>query len=164
MGIDPLSLAAMGLAAAGSVVGGIQASNAANYQAKVAAMNAEIAEQNAQRAVHRSQVEAQDQDAVSLAALGELTSMQGASGTSLTGRSAKRGRATVRQLGRLDALRVRQAGDIEAYGHRTEQANFLAQAEASRMEGRHSLVEGFMNAGSSLISGASKSRNRSLAR
>src|SRR5688572_28810401 len=156
MSADPFTLAAIALSATASVAGGISAHQQGTYRAKVAEMNAKLAEENARRSIDRSQVEAQEQDFQTLAALGELEAEQSASGLALGGRSFGAARRAMRTLGRLDALRVRQAGELEAYGYRTDRMNFLAQAQADRGQARSDLTQSFLQAGSSLISGAGK--------
>lgn len=139
---------------AGSLVSGFSAMSAANYQAKVAAMNAQIAEDNAKRAVTRSAVEAQDQDALTRAMLGEQEAIQSASGVSLASRSSVLTRKAAAELGRRDALNVRQAGELEAYGYRTDAMNMRAQGALAKMEGRNALLGSFLGAGASLVGGA----------
>lgn len=156
----------MTIATIGTVLGvgaslfeGFQGYQAGQYRAKVAEFNQDIAKQNADRAIERSQVEQQDQDAITLAALGEQLASQGASGLAITGRSNTALRKNAATLGRLDALRIRQGGQLEAYNYNVDAANFGAEAGAARSSGAGSLVSGFLNAGTSLIGGAGKVKN-----
>lgn len=153
-----MTIAAIGtaLAVGSSILGGVQSYTAAKYRAQVADMNAKIAEGNAERAIQTSQVEQQDSDAMTLAALGELTASQGASGISLGSASSQRGRRAVRVAGRQDALRIRQAGEVERYNFQTDAANFRSEKAAAKSEGMFSLLSIPFNVGSSLIGGAGK--------
>lgn len=152
MGFDPITLIGVALSAAGSVASGMAQAQAARAQAEIDQMNAEIAEDNAARAIHRSQVEAQDQDMLTAAMIGEQISQQGASG--LSGRSQLLVRKAAAELGRKDALNVRQAGEIEAYNYRVDAAGARASADMRRRSAGFSLLEGFLGAGSSLIGAA----------
>lgn len=158
MGIDPVSLMIVStlVSAGGAVLEGIQANKMAKYQAKVAQMNRDIANENARRSIERSQVEQQEQDMVSLAFLGAQEAMQGASGLSMSGGSQQLARKSAKELGRLDSLRVRQAGELEAHAFRTEAVNFDTQSRMARAEGKNALVSSFFNAGSSLLTGATR--------
>lgn len=98
---------------------------AGNYQNKIAEQNAKIANENADRAIHQSQIEAQRQDALTLGMIGEQEAIQSASGLSLTGRSQILTRKNARELGRLDALNVAQAGERDAYNFRLDAQNQL---------------------------------------
>lgn len=139
-----------------SVLEGVQGYRAGQYRSEVAKMNQAIAEDNAARSIQRSQIEAQDQDAVTLALLGEQEVAQASSGVSLGSRTFVGTRRNARVLGRLDALRIRQGGELEAYNYRTDAANFKAEGGAARREGRASLLGGFIGAAKSLVGGAGK--------
>lgn len=148
--------------AAGTIFSGISAMQQANYQAKVAAMNQQIANDNAKRAIEVGQINQQGQDTQTAAMLGEQEAVQGASGLSLTGKSQILTRKAARELGRLDALNVRQAAEIESYNYKTQAMNFGAQAAAAKMQGQGALLSSFFGAGSSLMSslGKVKSANK----
>jgi hypothetical protein len=142
------------LGAVGTVLSGISAYGAAQYQQRVGEMNAEIAEDNATRARERAQVEAQEQDDQTRALLGQQLAAQSASGLDIGGRSQILTRKAARRLGRKDALNVAQAGEIEAYNYRVEAANQRASANLAGAQGQSSLLASFIGAGQSLIGGA----------
>ncbi len=151
-------LAAVGTVASvgGALIGGIAQKNASDYQAQVARMNAKIANENADRALERSQIEQQDQDTLTRAQMGAQEAAQGASGLSLTGGSQILTRKSAAMLGRRDALNVRQAGELEAYNYRTQAVNSEAQARMAKAQGQNALLGSYFNAGGSLLSGAAK--------
>jgi hypothetical protein len=130
-----------------------------SYQAKVAEMNQEIANDNATRALERAQVEQQDQDSITLAMLGEQEAQQAASGLAFGSGSFRLARKSARELGRKDALNIRQAGELEAYDYRTQAANFGAHAEMAKASATNSLLGGFLSGTASLVSGATKVAN-----
>lgn len=143
------------LSAGGAVLGGISALAAGNYQKQVADMNATIAKDNAARAKERAQVNQQNQDAATLGMLGEQEAAQSASGISLTSRSAIATRKSARQLGRLDALNIRQAGEIEAYNYQVDAANQKSAGQFAQSEGQLGLLGSFFKAGGSLVGNSS---------
>jgi len=134
---------------------GIAAYQSAQYQASVAEMNEKVAKENARRAIERSQVEQQEQDAQSMALLAAQEAVQSASGLTLTGKSAQRTRRSARILARKDALNVRQAGEIEKYNYLVQAENFKAEGEAAKMQGSASLLSSFLGAGTSSLGGSS---------
>ena len=151
-----MTAAAAIIGAFGSIISGIGQMQAANYQAQIAQMNAEIARDNAKRAIDKAQLDQEDQDKKSIVMQGEIEAAQSVSGIALTSRTSKLTRKTALELGRKDALNVRQAGEMEAYNHKVAAANQTAQAGLYRMQGTNSLLSGFVNGFSSLI-GNSKS-------
>lgn len=138
------------IASAGAaILGGIQAYQMGRYQQQLAEQNAQIAEDNARRAIQRAQVEQYDQDMVTLAFLGEQEAIQAASG--LGGRSQFLVRKASAELGRRDALNVRQAGEIEAYNYLTQAVSQRAEGEMAAQSGRYGLLSGFVRAVPSLV-------------
>lgn len=149
------------LSVATALISGVFGMAQASYQAKVANMNAQIAEENAKRTIERSQIEQQDQDMMTRQALGEQMSVQSASGLSMASGSALLTRRAAARLGRMDALNVRQAGEIEAYNYKTQAMNFRAEASMAQLTGVGNLLNSFLGAGSSLIGQAKSTLNAS---
>jgi hypothetical protein len=142
--------------AGGTIMGGMAQKNASDYQAQVARMNAQIAQENANRAIERSQIEQQDQDRLTQAQIGTQEALQGASGLSLSGGSQILTRKGAAELGRRDALNVRQAGEMEAYTYKTQAVNQEAGARLAKAQGSSALLGSWISAGGSLLSSASK--------
>ena len=68
----------------------------------------------------------------------------------------------MRQLARLDTLRIRQAGDIEAFNFLQEAATGRAEAKAFKRKAKFIAIAGVLKGistigGSSLVSGAATS-------
>ena len=145
-----MTIAAVGaiIGAVGTVVTGVMSYQASKANAAIMEMNAEISEDNARRAQLRSQREQEEQDFLSRALLGEQLSQQAASGASVERGSPVQTRMAARRLAALDALNVRQAGDLEAYNYLVDAASGRAQAQVTRMEGRNAILSSFINAGS----------------
>lgn len=144
------SLATTLVGGAVQTIGAIQQSK---YQAAVANMNARIEEQNAQRAVERAGIEAQNQDRINAGILGEQISEQSGSGLSARSGSFALGRKSARELARLDTLNVAQQGFLDAFNARTRAANFRAEASAAKASGRNALISGAIDTVGSLASG-----------
>lgn len=140
--------------AIGSILGGVIGLAQASYQAKVAQMNEDIAKDNAKRSIERSQVNEQDQAALTSQMLGEQEAAQSASGLSLNSDTSRRIRKASQILGRKDVLNVRQAGEIEKYNYLVEASNQDAAGKMAMIGGIGSLLSGFVNAGGSLIGSA----------
>jgi hypothetical protein len=147
------------IGAVGSAVSGFAALAAGNYQNKVAQMNASIAEDNAKRSIERAQIEQQDQDMITLGMLGEQESVQAASGISLNSKSSIRTRKAARELGRRDALNIRQGGELEAYGYKTEAVNQRAQGQLAKSAGVSNMLGSFLGAAGSLVGGSTSVAN-----
>lgn len=142
--------------AGGALLGGMAAKNAGDYQAQVARMNAQIAKENADRALERSQIEQQDQDMLTRGQLGTQEALQAASGLSIDGGSQILTRKSAAMLGRRDALNIRQAGELEAYGYKTQAVNSESQARMAKAQGQSALIGSYFSAGGSLLSSAAK--------
>lgn len=138
---------------------GYSAYQQGNYQAQVASMNAKLAEENASRARYTAQTEQFEQDQNTAAYMGALEAEQGSSGLSVGSGSSIRTRRSAARLGRIDALKIRQAGDLDAYNSNVQAANFKAQSGASKADAKSGLVGSFLSAGGSLI-GAAQPYNR----
>lgn len=147
------------LSAAGTIVSGVSALAAGNYQKQVADMNAQIAKDNARRAEERGQIVQQETDNRTAGFLGEQVAAQSASGISLTSRSAIATRRTARELGRVDALNVRQAADIESYNYKVDAVNQQAQGQMAQQAGVGTLIGSFFKAGGSLVGGSTSVAN-----
>ena len=109
--------------------------------------------------MERAQIEGQDQDRLAVAVIGEEISKQAGSGLNLVSGSFTKKRASLRQLARLDTLRIRQAGDVEAFNFLQEAATSKAEAKAFKRKAKFTALAGALQgvgdiAGSSLISGA----------
>jgi len=151
-----LTVAQVGMGVVGSIVGAASEAEAAQQSQQIAEKNKKIAEENAQRALLVSQEEQFDQDMETLALLGEQEAIQSGSGLRLDSGSFVQTRRTARELGRIDALNVREAGKIRAEAYRNEGDAYAAEAAAARRAGGNAVLKGFLGVGTSLVGGASK--------
>lgn len=133
---------------AGAVVSTSATISANNYQKEVARRNAELMNKNAERAGDAAQQAQIQQDQATAALLGEQIAAQSASGLKLGGRSQMLTRKSARELGRLDALTIRNEGDVNVFNYRmmaqdeTDKIKFLSQAN------NYALLGGFLDAAS----------------
>lgn len=177
-----IPLIAQGASTALGVIGTIRQGQAqkqqANYQAAVARNNAIVAEQHAQRAEAVAARNAEDarrrgeqreaQLARETAKLkGRQRAILAANGVVVDQGSALETLADTSRASRLDALTIRsnsereaagfqEAGALEAHGLRTQQQNFLNEAELRKSEARNAQTSSFLAAGGTLLTGASK--------
>ena len=141
MGIETMMIGSMVAGAGSSIMGGIGQQNqlgaqaaSARYQAQVAENNRQIAEQNARYATMAGAGNAQAQDFMTRAQLGQAAAAQGASGIDVGQGSPVEVRRSIGQLGRLKTLEEVQKADVTAYGYRTQGTEFGAQAGLQRMQ------------------------------
>lgn len=152
---DPLtlSLVATGVSAVGTGIGAIQASNMANYRAKIEERNAslerEAANQEAQNTRdaalqhYRKVAQLKGQQIVGAAANGVVGSFGTAADTL----------ADTDALAREDAGRIYRQGEQNVRGRDIAAWNSQAQASADRTTASNSLVKGAFDFGSSVLGG-----------
>ena len=142
MGIDPVSLAIVGLAvsALGSVVGGIQGMQSANYNAKLASRNAEIAKRQGELEAERLDRDGRRQRGAISAAYG-ANNIVGGEGSPL---DVLENSFTTAEL---DKQNLEYAANIKAYGYQ-------AEAAAQKQAGKTALTKGLFNAAGSALSAA----------
>lgn len=138
IGIDPGTLAiiatvlggtSIGVQAIGSIQQGEAASNAAKYNASVAAANATIAKQSASEAGAAGAAQAEQASLKTRAQVGAIQAGQAASGLDVNSGSALDVRSSAAQLGELNALSVRSNAAKTAYGYQTQAASDTAQSQ-----------------------------------
>lgn len=150
---DPVTAAAA-LAAGGTIIGGVADFTSGMYEAKVADYNAKIAKENSRRALARTEIEAAENDRLTAELLGTQEAVQGASGLSITGKSAAAVRSRTRILGRRDTLNIIQGGRLESYNDRVKAATLKAGAKMTRINAGLNLAGDVMSAASSIVGAA----------
>jgi hypothetical protein len=179
MGVDPISMIAIGSAVAGLAGAGVnymgsqtaaagqRAAGQAQattyeYQAEVAANNALIAKQNAAWTMAAGDVAASNKGLQTRAAVGTQKVQQGAAGIDVNTGSAATVRAGTESMGLLDAMTIRSNASRAAYGYDVKATSETAQAKLDRMAagnavtGANLQAQGTETAGvGSLLSGVS---------
>jgi len=148
------------LGVGGSLFSGISAMNMANYQSEVAQNNQRMALQMQERARAEGDTSAYEQDLKNRAVAGQARAQMGASGIDMNSGTMLDVQASQAQLGRLDSLRAKGAKDFEAWRYGVQANQFANQASLAETQGTNSLLSSFINAGSSLVSGASNYATR----
>jgi type IV secretory pathway VirJ component len=145
MGMDPITLA-LGVAGLLASVAGTVYS--ASQEQKMADYNADVAAQNAQMAEDKAAYDAKMHNREVRRVLANQRSLYGKSGLSEEGSPLLVMEDSLKQ-GAMDALAIRYGGDVEASKQRS-------QANLFRMQGKNIMTSGAINAGTTLLSGASK--------
>jgi len=156
MGLEIGLLGAIGagVSAAGSIAGGFAAADASRYQAQVADNNARLAEMNAQRAVRSGYMEAERTGMKGREQLGQIASIQGASGLEVGAGTGGQVQESARIVNRYDQEQDVYKGAVAGVNFRNQANNFRAEAQLKRMSANNSQISGFMGAANSLLGSA----------
>lgn len=141
------------LSAKGEKKAGRAAEDAANFQAQTAEGNREFAEQLADDAIARGNVEEQKQRVITSQFVARQEVALAASGQVVGVGSAKDLTESTETIGELEALTIRQNALKEAEGFRREGLNFGREAQLTRETGRQAKKAGEAAATASIISG-----------
>jgi hypothetical protein len=162
MGFDPVSLAVgtavlgAGSSALGSIASGNAAAQNANYQSAIAMRNAVIAEQNAQHAIAVGQTRAQAKSLEGASKMGKIKASQAASGIDVNTGSAVDVQASERAINKLDTETVLNNAQLEAYGYRTQAANYLSDSQLRKQEASQAQESGLLGAATGVLNSVSK--------
>lgn len=132
----------LAVSAAGAIMSGQQQQAMADY-------NVKVAEQNAMMAKDKANYDARMNNQQVKRMLATQRSLYGMSGVSSESGSPVLVMEDSVKQGALDALAIRYGGDVEAARQRSA-------ANLYKMQGNNAMTAGVINAGSSLLSGASK--------
>ena len=127
----PVAIALIGSAV--SAYGQMQSAKAANrqadYQSQVAANNAATAEMEAQYAEQQGEKNAEAQRRKTAVMIGAQRARMGASGATADTGSFLDIELDTAKMGELDALALREEGQLAAWRARTQGANYTAQSQ-----------------------------------
>lgn len=137
--------------AIGSLFGGSAQSNMYQYQAGIAAMNAQIAKQNASYDLAVGEVQAQQSGMKTRAVLGATRAAQGASGLDLNTGTAVQVRASEAELGAEDMALIRSNAAKRAYGDEVEAVQDTAQSQLDTYAASNARTAGMIGAFSSVL-------------
>ena len=115
--------------AAGTLQAGRAGKAADYYQAAVAANNAQLANEAADRALAAGAAKAEDVSMKSAANVGTIKASQGAAGIDVNTGSALRVQAGARREGQLAAERTEENAQEQAWGYRVRAQSDVAQAQ-----------------------------------
>lgn len=147
-----ISVISAGMGAYASYEQGQAQKEQADYQAKVNEQNAQIAYDQQMDALNRGANEAADKRQETQ----RLAARQRAMAQGIDPDSGTMGllQDETQTLGNLDALRIFNNSQRQAYGYKVDETNSLAQAAGNRFAGENASAAGKMGAVSSLLSGA----------
>lgn len=141
--------AASTMSAFGSVAKGAAQYESGQYNAQVARNNQSIANNNAQWAVDRGNVEEGISRERTAQMIGSERAGYGANGVDVNTGSASRVQSDTARIGAMDAQTIAQNAQRSAWGYRAQGGSFGAQAQLDQMEGDQagmaSLVGGVSN-------------------
>lgn len=169
MGIDPATLTIAstiigGLSTGFQVLGSIQQGKAekasAEYNASVAAANAEIAKQKTAMAGAAATAQTEQAQLKTRAQIGGIITSQAASGINVGSGSALDVRSSARDLGQLNAITVRSNAARTAYGYQTEAMSYDAQSKLDKFQGSSAMTASEINAGGTVLGGLGDAANR----
>lgn len=152
---------AAGAAIAGTAVSGYgayeqgqAASHTAAYQAEVANNNQKIANQNADYAARAGEAKATAQSLKGANTAGMVRTAIAANNVDINSGSPTNVEASQREESNLDTATTLNNSLLQAYGYRTQAANFGAQSALDTTESSQANIAGDIGAGGSLLSGA----------
>lgn len=155
---DPVTMMLVGstaLTAAGSIQQGAAAKASANYNAKVADMNAKISDRQARDAVARGQIDEQQQRMKTSQVLSQQKVAMSANGVDLKFGSPLDALVDTATMGELDALTIRTNTAREVRDLRQQGANQTAQAGLLRAQGSAAQTGGYLGASGTVLGGGS---------
>ena len=141
MGLETLAIVGAVTSALGSVIGGIQGMQSANYNAKLASRNAEIAKRQGELEAERLDRDGRRQRGAIAAAYG-ANNIVGGEGSPL---DVLENSFTIAEL---DKQNAKYNADIKAYGYN-------AEAAAQKQAGKTALTKGLFSAAGTAIGGLS---------
>lgn len=149
------SLIGSAVSAAGSEATGKAQAENLQYQAQVAANNAEISKRNADLDIQAGEVAASNTGLKTRAAVGAEKAAQGGNGIDSNTGSAVAVRAGTESMGLLDAMTVRSNAAKQAYSQQVQATNETEQAQLDKQGAAQAKQAGDIGAASSLLGGVS---------
>lgn len=139
----------------GALSTGAANANAANYQAQVATNNATIAGQNADYAIASGLQKSQTQSLRGAAQGGRIKASQAANGVDVNSGSALDVQVGAAEASQLDTETVLNNAELAAYGYRSQQTGYEAEAELDKNKAKNDILGSELAAGGSLLGNAS---------
>lgn len=155
----PVAVIAAGVAAAGSIFGGLAQNAQQRFQAKVADRNASMEREAAQQEIQNTEDAALDHYRKIGQLKGQQRARAAAAGVGVDFGTASQVVDDTEMLGREDVGRIYQQGAQNVRGHDIAASNYTSQAGASRQAGTAAIVSAGFDAGKSLLSGANQYKN-----
>lgn len=135
-----------------------------SFQAKVAANNEQIAANNKASSLEQGQALESASRMDTTRKIGAALAAQGANGIDVNFGSASRVRSGIKDIGELDALTIRHNAVLQAMGYENQGGQFGAESKLQSQAATMAAVSGVVDAGSSLLSGATATSKLALQR
>lgn len=146
----------------GAFMGGEAQQQMYDYQAGVAKLNAQIAEQNATYARNVGEMQAMQVGLEGGQRMGQIRAAQGASGLDVNTGSAKQVQTSQAQITGTEVAAVRSNAAKTAYNYQVEGVQYQTQAQLDTLAGQNARTAGMVGAMSSIVGGASSVANEWL--
>lgn len=140
--------------AAGSIMGGNSQATMYQYQAGIAAQNAQIAKQNASYAIASGEVNAQQSGMKTRFQVGQIVTQQGAGGLAVGSGSNARVVSGQQEVGVQDQALIRANSAKQAYGYEVTAAQDTAQSQVDTQAASNAKTTGYIQAAGSLLGSA----------
>lgn len=134
---------------------------AAEQEGQIAERNRILADQDRQQAIRTADIEAADKRRENLRHMASLRAAYGASGLELAGSPLDTLADTSNEMA-LDERRISYEGQVRGREAAVRMIGYSDQAGAAKMKAESSVTAGYLNAGSSLIGGASNTIDKYL--
>jgi hypothetical protein len=141
--------------ALGSFIGGQSQQEMYNYQAGVAKLNAQIAQQNSAYATQVGELQATNAGLQGAQRLGQIKAAQSASGLDVNTGSPAAVRVSQKQVTGFDVAAIRSNAAKTAYNYEVSAVSDVAQANIDTLAGENARTSGMISADASLIGAAS---------
>ena len=154
LGAESLLIFSTITSAVGAISQSRAESNAAQYQAQVADNNAKLAEFQAQDAAERAEEDRSElrRDVARLKAAGRTSF---AAGNVLLGSgSPVDWELDIAEQEHINLERIDRAKQLEQFGFRTQQSNYLSEANNLRAQAKNARTSGFLSATSTIVGSA----------
>lgn len=149
-----------GMQVIGQLTQGEANKGAAEYNASVAAANAQIAKNKAAMAGAAGTAQVEQAQLQSRAKIGGLIASQAASGLNVNSGSALDVRSSAEQLGQLNAITVRSNAARQAYGYQTEAASDTGQQGLYQSEAKNAMPAAEIGAAGTVLGGVGSAASR----
>jgi hypothetical protein len=153
-----LAIVGTAVAAAGTIVSGVNQAKAYRFQAKVADRNAALDRASAQDALERGRIEEVRQGRRTAQLIGQQRAAMAANGVEVDFGSMGDVQADTRMIGFEDAQTIRENAARESRGYEISAWNQRAGASAARSNASATLWKAAFDTGTTILSGAQQSR------
>jgi len=140
--------------AIGSLFGGSAQEQYYNYQAGIARLNSQIAQQNSTYAINVGEIQAQQEGLAGGQQMGRIVAGQAASGLDVNSGSNKQVQQSQVGIERTSTTAIRSNAAKVAYNYRVQGSEFTAEAAADVMAGKNAQTAGQIGAISSILGSA----------